>query len=85
MAWTIEVSRKAAEKIDLIQDGTAPCRIEVLEYPAVEEHGVSTSSNLPESGLAAWVVARAHGVSLLVCGDVDVVRVDVGVLFRKTS
>ena len=35
----IQVSRKAAEKIDLIQEGTAPCRIEVLEYPAVEIDG----------------------------------------------
>ena len=32
----IQVSRKAAEKIKLIQDSSAPCRIEILEYPAVE-------------------------------------------------
>lgn len=35
----IDLSRRAAEKLDLIEDGIAPCRVEVLEYPAVEPGG----------------------------------------------
>jgi hypothetical protein len=42
--------------------------VDVLEDPAMEEHGVWTSSHPLESGLAARAVARAHGVSLLECG-----------------
>ena len=53
--------------------------VDVLEDPAVEEHGVWTSSHPLERGLAARAVARAHGVSLLECADVGVVSVDVGV------
>jgi hypothetical protein len=54
--------------------------VDVLEDPAMEEHGVWTSSHPLERGLAARAVARAHGVSLLECDDdVGVVRVDVGV------
>ncbi len=37
----IQLTTKGAKKLKLIEDGVAPCRVEILEYPAVEVGGPS--------------------------------------------
>jgi rare lipoprotein A len=47
----IDVSPRAAAKLDLTSDQAAPCRVEILEYPLIETdgpEGPGESNEIPE-------------------------------------